>query len=198
MNSKIKTIESICSALQKDDREKAKNLVNSEYPFSYIKPEKRKHTPKESMDVFIRDGFIDRYSGSRLSFPGVLRLIHKLMPNEFPFHSNWKMSETLIAFWELFPTIDHIIPIARGGKDASDNSVTTSQLRNSAKSNWLIEELNWQLVPSGNIGEWDGLTSWFLAYLNRNPEHLSDSYINTWYKVALEKHKQGSFLNEKY
>jgi hypothetical protein len=106
---------------------------------------------------FHQDGFIDCYSGQRLIFPGTLRLLSLCLPEEFPFHSNWKMDRTHPAFWELFPTIDHIVPIARGGEDAETNWVTTSQLQNSAKANWTLKELRWTLVPAGSVEEWDGL-----------------------------------------
>jgi len=83
------------------------------------------------------------------------------------------------------PTIDHVVPVARGGLNESDNWVTTSQLRNSAKSSWLLSELGWHLLPSGSVSDWDGLTHWFLDITNDNPEHLADPYINAWRKAAL-------------
>ena len=67
------------------------------------------------------------------------------------------MSETHMIYWELFPTVDHVVPIARGGGDDESNWVTTSMLHNSAKSNWKLEELGWQLLPAGDIEQWDGL-----------------------------------------
>jgi len=62
------------------------------------------------------DGFIDRYSGQRLVFPGALRLLSHLLPAQFPFHTNWKTDSCHLAFYELFPTIDHVVPISRGGR----------------------------------------------------------------------------------
>jgi 5-methylcytosine-specific restriction endonuclease McrA len=185
MNSPTKTIQSICELLKHGSTKAAGKVLHSEYPFLPVRKEKRTYTPRESMAVFIRDGFIDRYSGARLIFPGTLRLIHKLLPDEFPFHTNWKMSETHFAFWELFPTIDHIIPVARGGRDVAENWVTTSQIRNSAKSNWLLAELGWQLLPAGSTADWDGLTGWNIEYMNANPDHLNDPYMRIWHKAAL-------------
>jgi len=40
--------------------------------------------------IFARDGFIDRYRGSRLIFPAALRLLSHYLPAEFPFHKNGK------------------------------------------------------------------------------------------------------------
>ena len=60
------------------------------------------------------------------------------------------------------PTIDHIIPVAKGGTNDEDNLVTTSMLKNSAKSLHSLSELGWRLYPEGDLKEWDGLTKWFL------------------------------------
>lgn len=188
MTIATKTIKSVCDLLSEGCHENAKSLLQSGYPSSCKKRVSRTYTAKESMAVFTRDGFLDRYTGSNLIFPGTLRLIHRLLPQEFPFNKNWKMDETHIAFWELFPTIDHVIPVARGGEDILANWVTTSQLRNSAKSNWLLEELGWTLLPEGEISQWDGLTSWFISYVTQHPEHQLDPYIKTWHKAALGQH----------
>jgi hypothetical protein len=58
----------------------------------------------------MRDGFCDRYTGRRLVFPGVLRLISELFPKEFPWHPNWKQGVGHSLYWELSPTVDHVIP----------------------------------------------------------------------------------------
>ena len=72
------------------------------------------------------------------------------------------MEECHSAYWELVPTIDHIIPIAIGGEDNLSNYATTSMLHNSVKSNWTLEQLNWKLYPAGDINEYDGLTDLFV------------------------------------
>ena len=61
------------------------------------------------------------------------------------------MSESHIVFWELFPPIDHVEPVARGGPDHCKNRVTTWMMRNSAKGNWTLEELGWQLLEGGSL-----------------------------------------------
>ncbi len=96
------------------------------------------------------------------------------------------MTETHMMYWELFPTVDHIVPVARGGADDATNWVTTSMLHNSAKSNWTLEELGWLLVPTGDFGHWDGMLRWFVEYLKREPSHLSDGYIRRWHRAARE------------
>ena len=84
------------------------------------------------------------------------------MPQEFPAHPNWKMSASHVMYWELCATIDHLVPVSRGGADDKSNYVTTSVLRNSAKAHWTLEELGWTLHPPGLMGSWDGLMGWFL------------------------------------
>ena len=34
--------------------------------------------------------------------------------------------ESATAYWEFVPTIDHIVPVALGGEDNTDNYATTS------------------------------------------------------------------------
>ena len=89
---------------------------------------------------------------------GGLRVLSILLPYEFPYHPNWKVEVTHPAFWELFPTIDHEIPVSSGGLDEQSNWVTTSQLMNAEKANWSLDQLGWRLLDPAPSGEWDGLT----------------------------------------
>lgn len=185
MAENAKVISTICKTLENEGTKKAEALLRANYPFKEIKKEKRQYTPYQSTAVFIRDGFIDRYSGKRLIFPPVLRLLSMKMPKAFPYHSNWKMSDCHIAYWELFPTVDHVVPVSRGGKDIEDNWVTTSMLRNSAKANWMIEELGWKLLPPGSFTQWDGMLKWFIQYYKKI--NLKDvNYLKTWHNAAVK------------
>ena len=172
-------------ALRRGDITAARATLCAEYPFVALVPEGRRHTEWQSLRVFRRDGYIDRYSGQRLVFPGTLRLLSRLLPQEFPFHPNWKMAETHPAYWELFPTIDHIVPVARGGPDTDGNWVTTSMRRNAAKANWTLEELGWGLCPAGSLADWDGLTSFFVDFVNAEPAVLEDAYLRRWHSAAV-------------
>ena len=134
--------------------------------------------------IFIRDGFIDRYSGDKLVNPGVLKIITFYCPAEFPYHPHGKMTEGHVAYWELFPTIDHVIPIARGGKDTIENWVTTSMLHNQVKNNWTLEQLNWTLHSPSEIKDWDGLTAAFIEFVSQHTELLQDKYISSWFRAS--------------
>jgi len=145
----------------------------------------------QKIRIFLKDGFVDRYSGDKMVFPPVLRLLSKLMPDEFPFQKNWKMSECHIAYWQLLPTVDHIIPVSRGGEDQESNMVCTSQLRNSAKAHWLLEELGWNMHEPGSISDWDGLMNWFMTYVDNKPDILDDHYMRSWYRAANNAKNKG-------
>ena len=181
---KSNVICDIVTMLLKNDKTEAKNIINQEYPHTYYEIEKRTYTVNQKMNQFVRDGFIDRYTGNKLLNPGILKIISRYFPNEFPYHSHWKMTETHIAYWELIPTIDHIYPIAKGGEDNESNWVTTSMKNNSIKSNYIIDDIHWNLHPKGNISDWDGLTTIFLRLVENDKELLKDPYIKGWHKVS--------------
>jgi 5-methylcytosine-specific restriction endonuclease McrA len=138
---KARIIEKASELLLNKSKKDAIDIINNEYKFEYKKAEKRAYKDKEKFNIFMRDGFIDRYTGDKLLNPGILKVFSIYFPDEFPYHSHWKMDQTHIAYWELIPTIDHINPIARGGKDEEDNWITTSMLHNSIKSNWNDDTL---------------------------------------------------------
>jgi len=177
-------IRDTCLSISQGELNSARLKIASDLPFVPLENAGRKYSDVQKTRLYLRDGFIDRYSGEKLVFPPVLRLMSKLMPAEFPYHPNWKMTECHIAYWQLSPTIDHIVPVARGGADDETNWACTSQLRNSAKANWLLEELDWQLQPPGDLQEWDGLIHWYVDYANDHPEMKEDPWLWAWLRTA--------------
>ena len=178
------TIARICDVISGGSLDDAAALARACLPFEASNRAKRSYTKAQSVSVFLRDGFIDRYSGQRLVFPGTLRLISQLLPEEIPYHKNWKTTECHILFWHLSPTIDHVEPVARGGLDIEDNWVCTSMLRNAAKSHWTLEELGWHLHPPGSLGDWDGLLGWFMNYVSNEPNLLEQTFFKQWQRAA--------------
>src|SRR5436189_4648607 len=98
MYEKSKTVASVCALLDADDRHSAISLLKTKAALiSIIKQPKlkaqlirsgnvgsiampipvtkRQYTMFESTCLFIADGFVDRYDGEHLIFPGVLRLL---------------------------------------------------------------------------------------------------------------------------
>lgn len=182
----IKAIQAATRLLLEGNISDAQKVIAKDYPFMPMSVNKRTYSIDQKMVQFKKDGFIDRYSGKRLVNPGILRIISVYLPNDFPYHPHWKMTDTHIAFWELFPTIDHVIPIARGGKDEENNWVTTSMLNNSIKSNWTLEQMQWTLHPPGDINEWDGLTKEFIDIVQRDRALIKVAYIKQWYDSSLK------------
>ena len=183
MITDIDAIEKVCEKVKQKKIKDAKKIIIKNLKFKPLDNAGRDYTEAEKTKVFRRDGFIDRYSGKKLVYQPVLRILSDLMKKEFPFHKNWKMSECHIAYWKLVPTIDHKKPVSRGGKDKYKNWITTSQLGNSAKSNWTLKELGWKLHAPGKMRDWDGMMRWFMEYVKEN-KMQNVSYIKKWYKAA--------------
>jgi hypothetical protein len=193
--SKADVLADVCDALAVGDPDSAKEKLRDGYPFKPVETIARRYSVRKSMELFLRDGFIDRYTGNRLVNPGVLRLLHVLLGDDFPAHQNWKVSETHPAFWELFPTVDHVEPVSRGGDDDEENWITASMLSNQAKNQWPVDDLGWKRHPAGDPKEWDGLSRWLVDYLAAKPTLLAEApephrgYIRRWVtatKAALE------------
>ena len=139
MTAGIDVIQRVCRAISDGKKDDAKKIIKDEYKFTSFKNKGRRYNEVKKTELFLRDGFIDRYSGDKLVYPPVLKILSNLFPKDFPYQKHWKMSETHIAWWELIPTVDHVEPVAREGPDEKENWVCTSQLLNSAKSNWTLK-----------------------------------------------------------
>lgn len=181
---KIDAIELAATRLLQHNPGAARSVIEVEYPFHRLTAQERNYTDKEKMQQFVRDGFIDRYSGQRLVNPGILKVLSYYMPETFPYHAHWKMEECHNAYWEFVPTVDHIYPVALGGADSMENWATTSMLRNSIKNNWTLEQLNWKLYDPGDFHAYDGLTGLFIQLVEADNLLLSDAYIKRWYRLS--------------
>lgn len=184
MNDLSEIVRQACESISAGSLDVAAEVIRNGYPFRPLVRSKRSYSPYEMTKVFVRDGFVDRYKGTRLIFPPTLRVISTYLPSGFPFHKNGKMSEGHLAYWELFPSIDHVNPVAREGNDSEDNWVCCSMLTNSIKSNWTLEQLGWTLLPPGRFDAWDGLTKWFIERIDQDPTLLGNPYLRTWYRAA--------------
>ena len=177
-------IAQVCTTLAENGPDAAEQILRHEYPFAPQASAKRTYGPAQAVPVFVRDGFIDRYSGARLVFPPVLHIIHVSCPDAFPHHPAWRTDATHPAFNELAATIDHLVPITLGGADHESNWVTTSMARNFAKSNFSLEQLGWELRPPGSFQIWDGLLRWYISYVTPRPILRRSSTIGRWFKSA--------------
>src|SRR5690606_19673169 len=107
VKEKAQLIKDVSSCLMNNDKKAALEIINTYYKFSNKDIKIRKRSEYEKLEIYLKDGFIDRYTGEKLIFPGMLKIISNYFPEEFPYHSHWKMEKTHIAYWELIPTIDH-------------------------------------------------------------------------------------------
>ena len=178
-------IARICRKISGSSLDDAAALARNELPFEPFEQTKRSRTEAEKVAVYLRDGFVDRYSGDRLVFPGTLLLLSHLLPEEIPYHSHWDTAKCHMVFWYLSPTVDHVEPVARGGRDTTDNLVCTSMLSNDAKRHWTLEELGWRCFPRGSLLQWDGLLSWFVEYTSDESSVLRElPKLEEWRRVA--------------
>jgi hypothetical protein len=177
-------LAAVCDLIAAGRIDDAKASLLRQYPRLGASTPRGRWSMTRLIRVFVRDGFTDRYFGDRLVFPGTLRALAILITDAFPYHPNWKQSETHPAVWELYPTIDHIVPVARGGADDESNVVTTSMLRNSAKGNWLVEELRWPVERAPILPGWDGLLAWFETAYSSHEVLRQDSAIQQWHRAA--------------
>lgn len=184
LEKEVDILENVCNVLTTGQVGDPADLLDS-YKFKSVPMQRKAITPCMAVRVFVRDGFIDRYSGQRLFFPPVLRVISaRLGQDHFPFHSNWRTDCTHPAFWDLGATVDHLVPVSRGGKQELENYRTSSMRLNAVKSNCLLEELGWKEQPRGNVEKWDGLLGWFLEYVKANSELLDTPMIGNWYSAV--------------
>jgi hypothetical protein len=155
---KADVIQRACRAAAAGQEFAARELLRTHYPFQPIPKVKRACSLRQSIAIFERDGFIARYKGTRLVFPGALYLLSVLLPEDFPSHRNGKMDRTHLAFWELFPTIDHVMPVTCGGADDESNWVCTSMRSNQIKTHWRTwaGRCTRPAIPRNGMGCWRG------------------------------------------
>jgi hypothetical protein len=98
-DDKSAVLSDVCAALTGNQFALATDILRDRYPFVPLANVGRRYNFRQMIAVFMRDGFVDRYSGARLVFPARLRLISKLLPEPFPFHRNGRLDLCHFAFW---------------------------------------------------------------------------------------------------
>lgn len=81
-------IKKACDEIAADAVDRARKVIAAESPFIPLSNAGRSYSEYQKTQIFLRDGFIDRYSGDRLVFPAALRLLSCIIPDEFPFQKN--------------------------------------------------------------------------------------------------------------
>ena len=182
--SRTDIIDRACHTLLDGRINSARDILRTQYPFVPSVHRRKTFSKHESMRIFCRDAFVDRYSGMRLVNPGALRVLSLALPDDFPYHPHGHMKSCHIAFWELLPSVDHLVPLSRNGRDDDSNYVTTSMRRNVAKMESTLDEIGWRLHEPGDFHEWDGMSRWLMDYVDKNSHFLENSYVRDYYRAT--------------
>lgn len=192
-----------CLALSDDGIDECRQIIQKAYPFDpNAKPREVKSRggrPRDGgaeaiscwieghlakMRVFSRDGFENRFTGEPLIFPAVLRLLSREMPREFPFQQYWRPEATHIAYHDLGACTTLLVPLSKGGKNKEANLVTTTMPYILARADQTIEEAGWRLTREGFVDEWDGMSTWYVEYVNDHQELREINFFNLWFNAA--------------
>jgi hypothetical protein len=79
---RVHVLGRVMRAICGGERDEARKVLRAEYPFVKVDAGSRRYTELTMLRVFMRDGFLDRYTGERLVFPGVFRVLSRVMPEE--------------------------------------------------------------------------------------------------------------------
>jgi len=166
-------------------------------PEERLPKEERAKMPKDSTErqiqVFLRDGCIDRYTGQRLLFPGVIYLLGSVgyknaytgpLREVLPWVKNWPRDDNPekgkprahSIIYDIECTWDHLHPVAAGGDYPLNNLYTTSMWNQAVKGDQLMLNPINPRFPEGDLQQWDGLLGWALAYIDENRPVLSKSF----------------------
>lgn len=176
-------VAAVCAALAAGDPGAAQRELAARWPFAPGDAAAREYAELDALNVWLRDGFIDRYDGTRLVFPGTLLVLSRMLPAEFPDSPDGNVSEMHPAYTQLLPSLDHVRPLEGMGTEDAANAVTISRQSREARAHRTPAEPGWTLSPGGSLPDWDGLTGWFRDTLARQPELLSDPAIGKWAKL---------------
>ncbi len=94
-----------------------------------------------------------------------MKLVSGVFPSELPYHRNWKFEDSHLIYWTHTSSLEHVVPLARGGADDTSNFVTTCYACNDARSHFLLEELGWSLRTTSESA-WAGLTEHLELLIN--------------------------------
>ena len=118
---------------------------------------------KDLAAVYDRDRYLCRYCGIKTILTPVMRLLSTTFPDQFPFHPNWKTTDTHPAYWSLSATHDHVVPLSHGGDPLdAGNIVTACWPCNSRKSGLLHDDVGF-VVRELEESRWRGLADLYPA-----------------------------------
>ncbi len=141
---------------------------------------KREPISKEfQYQVFCRDKWHCRYCNDAVFFSPILKVLESISPGHGYYHPNGKSDEMLTLFANKFASIDHIIPVTRGGENSIENYVTSCWKCNLMYGNKTHKKGKPLPNPINSSGtKWDGLSSLYPKLLDQDDKWsniISDS-----------------------
>lgn len=132
-------------------------------------------TQKVKRSTFERDQFTCRFCGTKTIDLEVLKALSRIFPAELPYNSAWKHGESSLVYWTHSTSLEHILPIARGGLDDIANYATTCYACNDARGDLLLEEIGWKDRLSSPVS-WDGLRRYLTVLRKLLPEEAAPAH----------------------
>ena len=97
---------------------------------------RRSIPPAREVEVFRRDAWTCRYCGQPTVFLPVMAFLGHLFPDQFPYDPHWRAGVTHPAVSACGASVDHVVPVTRGGTDDLDNLVAACWPCNARKGDF--------------------------------------------------------------
>jgi len=125
---------------------------------------KRINIPKRlQVEVFTRDNWHCRYCGDAVFFSPSLKILDDLSSGHGYYHRNGKAGEMLSLFQWKWASVDHVLPVNKGGENNYENLVTACWECNLKLRDNTVDKPNPKPVIDNPTG-WDGFYSLFLKF----------------------------------
>ena len=129
-------------------------------------------------EIFCRDNWHCRYCSDSVFFSPILKILETISPDHGYYHPNGKTGEMLPLFANKFASIDHIIPVTKGGVNDIDNYVTSCWECNLKYGNTSHDGGKPLPSPINTTNtKWDGFCSLYPKISNKQDE---------WTKIILK------------
>ncbi|MDQ5822781.1 MAG: HNH endonuclease [Chloroflexota bacterium] len=180
--SGLEPLVAAMSALLAGDEDVARTALTKLSPPPEPQTSRRGIPVRTQAAVFQRDHYTCGYCGRLTICPPALRYLSERFPDLVPYHPHGKWDLTHPLYWEAYASCDHLVPLARGGAEDTENYVTSCYKCNTIKSSWLLEELGWARQPVPEL-EWDGLSGLFVKAMAAAP--IDKPYFKTWLRALV-------------
>jgi len=152
--------------LEEERREAHRRVRERLAEGNWVAPETRSQkgrnlSPAVRLAVFKRDGYTCRYvhCGRRTIDDGVLRLLSTVLPEDLPYHPNWKLDSVHPIYWTHTASLEHVVAWSTDGtNDVEGNLVTACSCCQYAKNYYDLAILGWEIAPLDDGSKaWGGL-----------------------------------------